>query len=123
MASTGVVTLTGTIQNAPTGTRTFGPLTITLSAAVDATQVLSLSSGNNTVTVPTGATVCIITGPNATNPVPNPPSSATLTLKGVSGDTGVSISNKYPTMLVWDTAPSTFVINASTTATVEILFA
>jgi len=121
--SSGNITLTGAVQGGPVGARTFGPMTITLSTAVDATQVLSLSSGANTVTVPTGATVCVITGPNAVSPTPNPLSAAVLTVKGVTGDTGVQVSAKWPTMLSWDTAPATFVINATVSCTVELWFA
>ena len=120
--SVGNITVAGNVTGAPTGSRTFGPLTITANSAVDATQVLSLSSGANTVTVPSGATACVILGPNATNPQPNPRSGVVLTVKGVSGDTGIAVSNAYPTLLSWDSAPATFVINASTTATVEIFF-
>jgi len=120
--STGNVTLQGNVSGAPSGSRTFGPLTITASAAVDQTSVLALTSGNNTITVPSGATAAIIVGPNATNPTPNPLSAAVLTVKGVAGDTGVAVSAKWPTLLAWDTTPATFVINTTVNATVEILY-
>ena len=119
----GNVTLTGNISGGPTGTRTFGPLTITMASAVDQTTVQALSVGANTVTVPTGATCCIITGPNAIAPVPNPTNAAVLTLKGVAGDTGVTVSAKWPTLLSWDVTPASFVINSTAVATIELLFA
>lgn len=122
MASTGTVTLNGNVSGGPAGTRSFGPNTVPLNTAVDQTLVTALASGANTVTVPTGSTVCIIVGPNATSP--NPLWAGVLTVKGVAGDTGVVVSAKFPTMLSWDTAPASFVLNASITgATVEFWFA
>jgi hypothetical protein len=118
----GVVTLQGNISGGPTGTRSL-TLTIPLASAVDATQVVTLSSGANTIAPPSGATVLVITGPNATNPTPNPLSSAVLTVKGVSGDTGVAVSSKYPTMLTFDSTPASLVINSSGTAAVELWWA
>lgn len=118
----GNLTIQANVQGAPTGSRSINT-TIPLNSAVDQTQVIALASGANTITVPTGATVCIIFGPNSTNPTPNPLSTAVLTLKGVAGDTGVVLSAKYPTQLAWDSAPSSFVINASSTCTIEAWFA
>lgn len=120
--SVGNVTVAGNVMGSPTGARSFGPLTITALSAVDQTSVLSLSSGNNTVTVPSGATAAVIVGPNGTIPTPNPLSSATLTVKGVGGDTGIVVSSKWPTLLTFDTTPATFVINASGSCTVEIWY-
>jgi hypothetical protein len=120
--STGNVSLTGNVTGAPTGSRTFGPLTITANSAVDATQVVSLINGALTVTVPTGATAAILAPPNATSPSPNPAFAGTLTLKGISGDSGVAISNKYPTLISWDTAPASFVVASTVAGTLEIFF-
>jgi hypothetical protein len=101
-------------------------LTIPLTAATDATNVVAVGT-NTTVSVPsnTTTTVCVITGPNGVSPVPNPNYAGTITLKGVAGDTGVPISGKYPTVLEWDvgTAPASFVLNASVATTVELWFA
>ena len=71
--------------------------TTTLSAASNATspgstEIKTLASGFNTITVPTGgATVTAVTI--------SPPSSNTqsITLKGVTGDTGIRIHNTDPT--------------------------
>ena len=119
----GNVTLTGNISGGPTGTRTFGPLQINLASAVDQTSVIALSSGANTITVPTGTTVAIITGPNAVTPTPNPTNAAVLTLKGIAGDTGIAVSNKYWTVLSFDSTPASFVINSTATCTIEVFFA
>ena len=122
MAVTGSLQLNITTTGGPSGNRSV-TTSRTISAGVDQTTSQTLSSGANTITPPTGATLCVIFPPNASSPVPNPPNSATLTLKGITGDTGVAISNTYPTFLEWDTAPATFVITASGSAAVEFFFA
>jgi hypothetical protein len=119
----GNLTIQGNVQGAPTGARSLGPLITPLNTAVDQTLVVTLSVGANTITVPTGATVAAIVGPNAAYPTPNPTFSGTITLKGVSGDTGIAISNKYATVLQFDSAPASFVLTASVTTTVEVWFA
>ena len=118
----GNLTIQANVQGAPTGSRSINSV-IPLNSAVDATQVITLSIGANTITVPTGATECIIYGPNSVNPTPNPVNAAVLTLEGVAGDTGVVLSGKYPTVLSWDTAPASFVINSTATGTLEAWFA
>ena len=122
----GTLTISAAVQGSPTGSRSIN-LTTPLNTAVDQTSVIALVSGANTITVPSQLTVtaALITGPNAVVPVPNPLSTAVLTLKGVAGDTGIVISAKYPTLLEWDagTAPATFVINASVVSTIEIWWA
>jgi len=119
----GNLTIQGTVSGGPDGGRTFGPAAITSNAALAYVNTVALGVGANTITVPTGMTCMVIWPPNATaagGVTPNPPSSTVLTLKGVSGDTGVPISNKWPTELAWDTPPSSFVINSTTTATVVL---
>lgn len=118
--ATGNVTVQGNQSGGPAGSLTFGPLTITASSAIGQLQVVALTTGANTITIPSGTTCALITPPNAVTPVPNPNYGGTLTLKGVSGDTGVVIGNKYPTLLSWDTSPASVVINASTGCTVEV---
>lgn len=121
MATVGQVTISGSLSGGPSGARTFST-TIPISAGVDASNVVALSSGANTITPPTGATLAIIYGPNAVSPPPSPASTVTLTLKGVTGDTGLSISGAYPTVWTFGTEPATFVITASGTTTVEIFY-
>ena len=123
--ATGNVTIQGNQSGGPAGSLTFGPLTILAPAAIGSLQVIALSSGNNTITIPSLTQVAIITPPNAVSPAPNPAYAGTLTLKlGGSGDTGAAIANKTPTMLTWDatgsTSPATFVINASVSCTIEV---
>lgn len=119
MAATGVVTLNANVTGGLDGSRAFGPITVKTTSAVTQTLSVSLSIGANTITLPSGTTACVLIPPNGANPVPNPAFSGTLTLKGVSGDTGIAISNTYPTMLSWDTSPSSIVINSTATGTLS----
>jgi hypothetical protein len=57
--------------------------------------LLSLVSGANTVTIPTGTTIVAL--------IPPPANTQTLTLKGVSGDTGINMSRTQPTIVYLDT--------------------
>lgn len=82
---------------------------------IDSRSLLSLASGANTITVPAGATMCIIIPPTTNTTV-------TLTLKGVTGDTGVPIAKATPTVLTLGTL-ATFCLTASgILAGVEFLF-
>lgn len=75
-------------------------------------DVYTLAAGANTITVPGGgATVKgAIIIPPATN-------TQSLILKGVTGDTGVTLSKTDPTMLSFETAPASFVLTAGSTIT------
>lgn len=119
MAITGSDALTITTTGGPSGNRSLN-WSGTISAGVDVITVMTLSSGNNTVNVPAGATRCVICPPNMASPVPNPPNAATLKLGSTDQ---IPISSTIPTRLGWDTAPSTFVIVASGSALVEFFFA
>lgn len=65
-----------------------------------------LVAGANTITVPTNATV------KGATIVPPSDNVETLVLKGVSGDTGISISPTDPTSIGFGTAPVSFVLTA-----------
>lgn len=96
--------------------------TETLSAAANAAspgsvEIKSLSSGANTITVPTGgATVvaCTIVPPTA--------NTTSITVKGVTGDTGVRIHNTDPTSLSIDSSVTSFVLTAGGAITGVRLF-
>ena len=123
MAATGNLVINGNVSNVNGNSQTtIGPTTVTSATAYALSESLTLTSGANTVTLPTGMTVLTIIGANGANPKPNPTSIVTLTLKGNSSDTGVPISNTYPTTLVWDlaTAPSSIIITASGSTTVQL---
>lgn len=84
--------------------------TETVSAASNAAspgsiEIKTLASGANTITVPTGGatvTACTILPPtgNATS----------ITVKGVSGDTGIRVHNTDPTTIAIDSSVATFVL-------------
>jgi hypothetical protein len=72
-----------------------------------------LSNGDNTVTPPTNAEICVI--------APTPESTGAMTLKGAGGDTGVSIDNIVPTILAIDPAvDASFILNSTGGGTVNI---
>ena len=106
------------------GSWALGPAATTrsMTTAINAESVLSLSVGANTVTVPTGATNAIIIPSSNSSGTTNTNYAGTLTLKGAAGDTGVVISSSAPTLLPFDTAPSTFVLNATVSGTISIRF-
>ena len=84
--------------------------TETISAAANAAspgsvEIKSLASGANTITVPTGGTT-----PTACVIVPPAGNVVTLTLKGVTGDTGVGLHLTDPTTVALAAATATFVL-------------
>jgi hypothetical protein len=106
------------------GSWSVGPsgTTRNMTTAINAETIVSLSVGANTITVPTGATNAIIFPSSNTASTTNANYGGTLTLKGVAGDTGITISSASPTLLPFDTAPSTFVLNATASGTISIRF-
>ena len=119
--ATASVNITGAFSGLSTGSRQIGPLTINAATANGQVTEVVLASGANTITVPaTPATSgCIIVLPST--------NTAVVTLKGVSGDTGIAIGKTTTTVLNWDStaAPSSFVLNSASTQTglvTEILF-
>jgi hypothetical protein len=117
MAATATITVSGSITGLTVGSITVSGQ-ITSAAAVGELLVQALTSGNNSITVPSGSVAVIITPPSA--------SAVTLTLKGVNGDTGVIIapsgSVSFPATIPLGAAQTTIVINASAPVTVSILF-
>lgn len=117
--SSGVITVSGSVTSLPQGAWTVGPFTLTPNASGNYVQTeITLASGANTITVPSWAAMVII--------VPPSNNTQTLTLKGVTGDTGVPISETAPTLLSFTAAtiPANFVITAggATSAITNIIF-
>lgn len=112
MAASAIVQITGRIVGSPTGGKTFGPLTITSSAANAQTQEVALAAGDTTVTVPTNPAPsgCLITLPSSNTSV--------VTLKGAAADTGIIIGKASTTQVLnWlasVSAPTSFILNAAT---------
>lgn len=88
-----------------------------LSAAANAAsagmiEVKTLASGFNTITIPTGGTV-----PTAVTIVPPAGNVVTLTLKGVTGDTGVPLHLTDPTTIAFPAASTTIGLTTNATLT------
>ena len=77
-------------------------------AAPGNVETKTLASGNNTITPPAGGTtpVQVLIIPPAGN-------TATLTLKGVNGDTGVVLHKTNPSLISLNSPTATFVITTS----------
>lgn len=112
MTANATITITGQINNLPSGSKTIGPLNIVSAAAIGVVQDLVLAVGANTITVPTGATGVIIVPPN--------PNANTLILKGVAGDTGTTLASTLPTLLCIATGVASFVLQASGLTAIEL---
>ncbi len=91
-----------------------GPDVVTNAAAVPpSTQ--ALTTGPNTVSVPAGAMGVKIKPP--------PTNGQTITLKGVTGDTGNALSKVEPTTWLFDTIPpATFVLTVGGNVTVALVW-
>lgn len=75
------------------------------SASPGSEDVYSLLTGANTILVPTGGTTV-----KAATIIPPAGNLQTITLKGITGDTGVGLSKLDPTTIAFDTAPASFVL-------------
>lgn len=75
-------------------------------------ELKTLSSGNNTITVPTAGTV-----PTCCTIVPPADNEVAITLKGVNGDTGIRIHDTDHTDLALDDSVTSFILNAADVVT------
>lgn len=81
----------------------------------------SLASGANTITVPI---IALISIPTSVTIIPPAVNAVALTIKGVTGDTGVRIHNTDPTVIALDPSVTTFCLTAgSALAGVRFLWA
>lgn len=105
--ATAEVRLSATLLGLLTGNRTFAPAAALYGTAQGSLQITDLASGNNTITVPTGARAVLIVFPDT--------NTNTILLKGVNGDTGVSLARASWTFLNLrdDTPPASFVLTTS----------
>lgn len=114
--------LTLTLQGTATAPTGFGSLSVGPISFVGtiAPQVVNLNlvSGNNSVTVPTGAVGCVVT----------PPASSAIVIKykTTSGDVGVNVPQATPSVFVFDSSnvPATVYLNAAsnTTGQTQVVF-
>mgnify|MGYP007082042942 CR=1 FL=1 len=121
MAATASISIAGAVRGSSTGDKIIGPFNLASAAANPTIQVIVLQSGANTITPPLipATTGCIIKLP-ATN-------TSVVTLKGVTGDTGIALGKTTTQVLNWDAtaAPATFVLTsaaAQTGLSTEITF-
>ena len=70
-------------------------------------QVVTLASGANTITVPTGGTT-----PKAVTIVKPTGNTTSITFKGVTGDTGVRLHDTDPDSISLDSSVTTFCLTA-----------
>ncbi len=105
-ARSSTITFTGDV----TGTETSTAATNTASPGT--IEIKTLSSGANTITVPTGGTT-----PTAVTIVPPAGNTVTLTIKGVTGDTGVALHLTDPTTIALASSVTTFCLTTSNTLT------
>ena len=71
-------------------------------------EIKTLASGANTITVPTGGST-----PTAVTIVPPIGNTVTLTLKGVTGDTGIAMHLTDPTTIALASSVTTFVLTTN----------
>ena len=82
-----------------------------------AVELKTLASGANTITVPTAGSV-----PTAVTIVPPGDNATAITLKGVTGDTGVRIHDTDPTTIALDDSVTSFCLTAAAEITGVRLF-
>jgi hypothetical protein len=71
-------------------------------------NIYTLAVGANTITLPTGGST-----PKGATIIPPVGNEETITLKGVSGDTGIALHKTDPTSITFDSpAPASFVLTA-----------
>ncbi len=113
MAASAIISITGSVTGLPTGTKKLAGQIISTTAISIITDVI-LASGDNTITVPTGATAVLIQPPLA--------NAIALTLKGAGGDTGILLHKIYPTLVSLSAGQTTLIINAGSLMTLVTEF-
>jgi hypothetical protein len=116
MAKLSTVTLSATVQGDGVST-TFTPPTSPIqnqAAPTSGPQSVTLSAGNNTIAVPSGATGVLICPPTG--------STNNKTFKGVNGDTGVAMAQAAPSYFALGSGVASFVINAAAIETLNLHF-
>lgn len=90
MTTSGFWRIYGSVTGYPSGTRAVDVEIDVGSAGIDNAFSQTIN-GFSAVTIPTGATAVLIIPPTA--------NTNTITLKGITGDTGVALSKTLPTVL------------------------
>ena len=102
------LTVESVVTPEPWGAITIGPLTVT-GTIVPVVLGPSIASGANTIAVPTGSSGFVFTPPSS--------NTNTLQLKGVTGDTGLSLPRTTFSVYMFDATapPANIVITAGGT--------
>lgn len=109
MAISGSWRIFGAVTGLTSGTRAVDVSVVAPASAVDVSTTVSYAVGFTAITPPAAATAALIIPPSA--------NTNAITLKGVTGDTGIPISKTQPTLLTL-VAGSTFGLTIATGATV-----
>jgi hypothetical protein len=113
--ATGVLSLSGAVIGLLTGNKHISVPNIATTSAIGQISVVKLNSGDNVISVPTGATSAVI----------YPPANNTfgITLKGAGGDTGIPLRRNVWSVLSLDGSATSFILNAANIVVgVEISF-
>lgn len=113
----GTITISSSNITSPSGQKQIGPLLISAANPIGQISDIAVTgAAPTTVAVPSGASAAVITPP-ASNVI-------ALLLKGVGGDTGVSLSGGQPSCISLAAATTSFVLElaSSGTITVEVSF-
>lgn len=79
-------------------------------------QIVALSSGNNTITLPTSSTTVA-----SVTILPPTGNSVALILKGIAGDTGINLHPTDPTTIAFpNSGVTSFVINAGSAVNIRL---
>ena len=113
MPGTATITITGTQQGGNTGNRNYPSASIVNTSAVESVVVQALSAVYTAITAPAGSLGVYIL------PIGN---TQTITLKGVTGDTGIALSKTNPSVLAFDTSVPAFGFLAGGATTVWLIF-
>lgn len=113
MAATASLSFTGSITSLADGNRVVGPFTVSSAAANGVVQQTVLQSGANTITVPSSP------APNGVIIILPSTNTAVVTVKGVTGDTGIAIGKTTWMYLPFDptAVPASFCLTSASTQT------
>lgn len=114
MATTATRSTTITYSGTVVGTETVSAASN--AASPGQVEIKTLASGANTITVPTGGSTAV-----SCTIIPPAGNTQTLTLKGVTGDTGVGLHLTDPSTVALAAATATFVLTAGGTITGVVL--
>jgi hypothetical protein len=107
------IRIEGQITSLPTGSVKVGPIDLTSAAANGQVQWVVLQAGANTITLPASPAPsgCVITLPSTNTSI--------VTLKGITGDTGIALGKTTTQVLNWDStaAPTSFCLTSVSTQT------